>query len=118
MASRSTGVYLCERSVDRVATSACEAREQLAIVPVGGRLAQQPEVAIRGGDELVGRGRAGTAQRLVERAPADPAMPGLEDLAHEVDAAFDRLDDGLRGVEPECQLARQEALDLLEGRGE
>ena len=51
------------------------------------RLAQQAEIAVCRGGYVFGRHARDAREGGVDGAPADDAVPGLDDLADEVDAA-------------------------------
>ena len=66
-------------------------------------LAQQAEVGICGLVQILGRNSSDSSQSIIERAPAGGPAPGLDDMADKVDAAIDRLQDGLRRIDPHRQ---------------
>lgn len=57
-------------------------------------------------------GGAGASDRLVEGSAAQGATPWLNHLADEINAALDRLQDGLLRVESSGQRCREEGVDL------
>ena len=74
-------------------------------------LAGEAEVAVGGLVEVLVRHLLEALQGGVVGAPAHGAAPWLDDLADEVDAAADGLQDRLRVVELDAELARQEGLE-------
>lgn len=69
-------------------------------------LAEQSEVAIGGLEQFLAAKLVGAADRVIDRAAACCAAPWANDLANEINAAIDGLQDGLAVVQPDAERRR------------
>lgn len=75
-------------------------------------LAQQSEVAVCHLEQISGRRRSRFAHGLADSAASGAAVPWLDDMADEINAAINRLQDGFLGVESGIEPFRKEGSNL------
>ena len=104
--------------VDAMPAPQHSARQRRPVSMATASLAQQAEIAICCGKHFIRSNACDAACRLAYGAPPRAAVPWLDDLADEVHAAGDGLQDGFAGIEVGVQHAWQELVDVGQRRAQ
>lgn len=104
-------VCFCQVGIDALAALHQGFGEPGAVSVAVGCLADQPKVAVSDFKELPGWEMFDTFYGVLDRPGSGSAPPRLDDMANEIHAALDGLQDGFAGVELHGELADKEAVD-------